>query len=71
MNTIYYIHRNPIHHYLADQMDEWEFSSYNAMLSIAPTVLERELVLELFEGPELFRKFHQQKRDLFFEDYHD
>ena len=71
INTIYYIHRNPVHHFLTDQMDDWEFSSYNAMLSNAPTLLERDYVLQLFDGPELFRKFHQQRRDIFYEDYFD
>ena len=70
-NIICYIHRNPVHHYLCNEMDEWPYSSYNAMLSPAPTLLQRDWVLDWFGGIDAFRICHQEKRDCFFEDYID
>jgi len=59
---ICYIHRNPIHHGLVDGYHEWEFSSYNTILSNKPTHLNRELVISIFGSKEEFISFHQENK---------
>jgi hypothetical protein len=56
---INYIHRNPLHHGLVTNYEDWGFSSYNELLSDSKTFLEREGVLELFGSKEEFLKFHK------------
>jgi REP element-mobilizing transposase RayT len=55
---IIYIHRNPVHHGFVKRFDEWEFSSYKAFLSNAPTKLARNEVLNWFGNVDLFIKAH-------------
>ncbi len=56
--VIYYIHRNPMHHHLADNPENWKFSSYKTILSDQPTLLKREQVLEWFGDRENFVQYH-------------
>lgn len=58
---IWYIHKNAVHHQLVSGIGEWEFDSYNSILSSAPTSLLREEILEWLGGKEKFIEFHQQK----------
>lgn len=55
---ICYIHRNPIHHHIYNQLN-WKYSSYNSILSSADTKIQREYILEWFNGKEEFIHFHQ------------
>ena len=59
---ICYIHHNPIYHGLVDDYHEWEFSSYNAILSDRPTQIKRELIISMFGSKEEFVSFHQENR---------
>jgi hypothetical protein len=45
---------------LADQLDNWRFSSYNAILSKGKTFIYRQTVLDLFEDKENFVYCHRQ-----------
>jgi hypothetical protein len=60
-HAIYYIHRNPMHHRLAVNPDEYTFSSYHAMINNHPTFLKRELVLDWFDGADNFVDFHKMQ----------
>lgn len=56
---IIYIHQNPQKHGLIDDFREWPYSSYHALLSSKPTRLQRETVLEWFDGPVQLGRDHQ------------
>ncbi|HBF88262.1 MAG TPA: hypothetical protein DDX39_06430 [Bacteroidales bacterium] len=60
-NTINYIHQNPVLHNLADEIDEWKYSSYNAFIDSKPTKLDKEFVIELFDDKDNFVAFHKEK----------
>ena len=58
--TIFYAHKNPVHHGLATKMEDWKFSSYNSFFSKSPTNVNREYTLDFFGGVERFRQYHAQ-----------
>lgn len=55
-----YIHRNPIHHGFCADFKEWEHSSYHAYLSDKSSKIERNYILDLFDGKENFIEAHLQ-----------
>ncbi len=55
--TIWYIHRNPVHHNYIAGLKQWRFSSYNAIGS-DKTKVDTEKVLEFFGGYDNFIKHH-------------
>jgi putative transposase len=58
--TIFYIHKNPVHHGYCKNMEDWHWSSYHAFLSDKPTLLCRAEVLEWFGGIKGFIAYYQQ-----------
>ena len=58
---IAYIHQNPQKHGLVDDFRDWDCSSYHALLSNRPTRLNRQEVLDRFDGSTAFVAFHEQK----------
>ncbi|MDQ6756365.1 MAG: hypothetical protein M3004_05475 [Bacteroidota bacterium] len=58
--TIFYIHKNAVHHGYCDKISEWQWSSYHSIISSAPTQLLRTEILDWFGGVEPFREFHKQ-----------
>jgi REP element-mobilizing transposase RayT len=56
--VIYYIHRNPIHHHLSETFSLYPYSSYPIILGNQSTCLQREQVLDWFDGRENFIHFH-------------
>ena len=58
--TVFYIHKNPVHHGLCKKLDQWPWSSYNTMLSISPTKLLRQEVLDWFGGLAAFLEYHSR-----------
>lgn len=58
--TVFYIHKNAVHHGYCKTISGWPWSSYNSLLSNAPTNLMRQQVLNWFGGPEKFIAFHAQ-----------
>ena len=62
--TIFYVHKNPVHHGLVKAIGNWKWSSFPAYLSDAPTKLKRDEGLQWFGGREAFVKFHDQPIDL-------
>lgn len=64
-----YIHRNPIHHGFCTDFTEWEHSSYHSYLSDKPSKIERNYILDLFDGKENFIEAHQQQIEHLDADY--
>jgi putative transposase len=62
--VIYYIHRNPLHHRLIDNPENWLFSSYQAIIGNQPTIISRNKVLEWFENRSNFIDYHKMQFDL-------
>jgi len=60
-STVFYIHKNPVHHGYCKEIKDWKFSSYKTFLSIATTNVSRNEVLNWFDGVDNFVKFHQQE----------
>ena len=62
-HLIHYIHHNPIHHNFASEYPEWEYSSYQSVLSSGSTKVYRKGVLNLFSGREKFRSYHDKMKN--------
>ena len=59
-STVFYVHKNAVHHHYTEAIDKWYWSSYNSLLSSSHTMLLRNEVMEFFGGKEGFKKFHEQ-----------
>ena len=59
--TAFYIHKNPVHHGLCEKLEDWKWSSFNAVSSLQPSTLKREDVLQCFNGEDEFRTYHKQQ----------
>jgi len=58
---VIYIHMNPVLAGLGTTPGEWEFSSYNALISTKPSLLDRRELIELFDDKENFIYMHQNE----------
>jgi putative transposase len=58
--TLFYIHKNPVHHGLCNHLQDWKWTSYNSILTNLPTKIEREKIIESFGSIEQFIAFHDQ-----------
>ena len=58
---IVYIHRNPQKHGFVDDFRDWPYSSYHALLSDKPTHLQRQAVLEWFNGAQNVAAMHRSE----------
>ncbi len=58
--TIFYIHKNPVHHGLVKNIEDWEWSSFKSHLSSKETSLQRDKVLNVFQGIDGFKEYHKQ-----------
>ncbi|MFT4062850.1 MAG: transposase [Edaphocola sp.] len=67
INTIIYIHLNPVKHGFSDTFDDYPFSSFGSIISDKETKLQRKEVLELFDGKQNFVQTHRLKKNLDFE----
>ena len=59
---ILYIHLNPSHHGFTTNFENYKYSSFNAMMSKAKTLLKRDDVLELFDDISNFRFMHYKRQ---------
>ena len=59
-NLVLYIHQNPAHHQFTDDFREYPWSSYQSIISVKPTKVDRKTVLEWFDGKENFIETHQR-----------
>jgi len=57
--TIYYIHRNPIHHKHSSRFDDYQWSSYKSIITNSKSKLKRDEVLKWFDGEKEFIRFHE------------
>jgi putative transposase len=56
-----YIHQNPQKHGFVDDFKEWPYSPYHALRSENATFIERDEVLDWFEGRDHFLEFHHRE----------
>lgn len=57
--VILYIHHNPIHHGFSDRIENYKWSSYQAILSSSISKIKREEVIDLFDNKENFIFCHE------------
>jgi putative transposase len=56
---VHYIHFNPVEAGLAKSPSDWKYSSYNAILSEKPSLLDKNEVIEWFEDLQNFIFVHE------------
>ncbi len=61
-SLVNYIHRNPIHHGLVKNYQNWKYSSYNTFLSDKQTNIDRPEVMSYFDSLEDFIEFHEENK---------
>lgn len=59
---IVYVHLNPVKHKFSNDFDSYLHSSYRSYLSDKLSNIDREFVLELFDGLENFKFYHDERR---------
>lgn len=65
---LYYIHFNPVHHGFVKNIEDWNYSSFNSLISEKKTKLSKEEVLAWFGDKNRFLEFHRsEKIDLSFD----
>ena len=62
-NMIHYIHYNPVHHGFVDNLQDWQYSSFESFLSDKHTQLKRDEVFDMFDDKDNFLSFHQNEID--------
>ena len=60
MQLVLYIHQNPQKHRFAEDLREWNYSTYHLLVSEAPTPLQKERVIQLFGSKQDFVRIHQE-----------
>jgi hypothetical protein len=65
LNTICYVHHNPIHHNISCFYDSWTYSSFKSYLSDFPTLVSREEGLALFDGTKKDKKAFENYHELY------
>ncbi|MFC5284800.1 transposase [Pedobacter alpinus] len=60
----WYIHKNAVHHGLTNKVGDWQFDSYQSLLSNKPTSLLRNDLMAWFDNREEFIIYHQQNIQL-------
>ena len=59
-STIFYVHKNAVHHGYCKNISDWRWTSYKTYLSNLPTKIKRQRVLDFFGDETAFVKFHSQ-----------
>ncbi|MFY0673847.1 MAG: transposase [Bacteroidia bacterium] len=62
--VIRYIHHNPRKHGIMYDFTNYQWSSYQAIISTKPTKLSRDFVLNWFENRDEFVKFHDIENEV-------
>ncbi len=60
LKAIHYVHANAVHHEFVKEMIDWKYSSIHAYLSDKQSAIKRNKVLNLFDGIDGFKVYHQQ-----------
>jgi putative transposase len=58
--TVFYIHKNPVHHGLCSLLNEWKWSSYSSYISKEPIEEASKEVVKWFGNREGFLQYHTQ-----------
>ncbi|MCP9751979.1 hypothetical protein [Ferruginibacter sp. HRS2-29] len=58
--TLFYVHKNAVHHGYVKNIEDWHYSSYKAIISNKPTLLMRDQVIEWFGSVQRYIEYHQQ-----------
>ena len=58
-HLVHYIHSNPVKDKFVNNIDQWEFSSYNQILSNASTFLNKAVVIDYFGDIDNFKFVHR------------
>lgn len=61
---IFYIHYNPVHHKITESFEEYKWSSYKRILNPVKTNLQKQEVLEFFNGRDNYVQFHKDIHNL-------
>lgn len=61
---ILYIHKNPVNHGVVENIMQYNWSSYNTILSVKPTKLKRREVIEYFDTLDNFIACHNKELDI-------
>ena len=61
---IRYIHQNPVLHGFVKNVEDWQFSSFNTILSPKPSMINRVAVLKIFGDIDGFVQIHQERLTL-------
>jgi putative transposase len=61
---IYYIHRNPLHHQVNKNPENYLFSSYQSLICKHNTLLKPDKVLEWFGGIKNFIEYHKMQFEI-------
>jgi putative transposase len=64
-NVVYYIHQIPVVAKLVKELYQYEYSSYNSIISRNSPILKKEEIFEWFGGYDAFVEFHQGKKEPF------
>ena len=59
VDLVHYIHSNPVNAGIAKNIQQWEFSSYNLILSESTTFINKSSVIEHFVDIDNFIQVHQ------------
>ncbi|PWG06844.1 transposase [Polaribacter aquimarinus] len=59
---ILYIHLNPEHHQISKDFNNYKYSSYKSIISSKETHIQRNTVLEYFDGIDNFTDTHLQRK---------
>ena len=66
IQAVIYIHANSVKHGLTKNLSDYKWSSWQTVLSSAPTALLRNELLNLFGGKELFIKTHNEQTNYYY-----
>ena len=59
--TVFYIHSNPVRHKMGKCFTNYQYSSYQSLISDKPTRLKRKELFKLFNSRENFISIHNEK----------
>jgi REP element-mobilizing transposase RayT len=59
-HVLAYIHQNPQKHKFVQDFRDWKYSSYGAVLTEGPTIIDREEVMHWFGTKEAYLALHSQ-----------
>jgi putative transposase len=67
--TIWYVHRNPLHHHVAENWQEWKYSSYPHYMNNQSSIITTKFTLALFGGVDQMKSHHNMNAQAFRTDH--